>query len=175
MKAKEVFELLKGNGAYRLESCGWQGDIESAFEQVTKVIGFHFVTVLDGVRAWESGVWSGYMAGFIVQASSGKVVGFFATDYFFDQEDDSWHRYTYIAGIEPVRAKIVVKVGFGKKMGEPPREYSYWDTEKTEEEIELPVLPKELAKRLLEEMRKATYVRFLSNGKPIVFPEVSME
>jgi hypothetical protein len=163
MRAEELYSLLQKFGT-RLEGASLLG-FES-YERTQTLKNIVQVTVLEDVK-YREGVWKNYYAGVLV-AEDGSVVGVYATSYY---RDDPWGysaSTTYVASLKPLKVKLVELHGASVEVHDPPSKRREWRERRVEREIEVPTLPPELAKKLVEEMRNSTYVKYIRLGEKLV-------
>jgi hypothetical protein len=170
MKAEELYEILK---KYGIELKSRSLFSFESYEKSALLRGAKWITVSYTVNC--KGVWRNYYAGFVVD-SNGNVVGVYATYYFRDEEWNYTSSTTYVASlVGALKTKIVERAGGSVRIGEPPNEYTAWKEDVSEREVEIPALPPELAKKLVEEMRSSTYAKYVwidGQRKEIKWPEL---
>jgi len=146
-RAREMYEMLKGIGM-RLESEELLGFDAYARSQFFRDV--QWVTIFEKIH-YEEGIWLCYYAGVLV-AEDGSVIAVFASRYY---RDDPWS-YTastdYVAAVEPIKVKFVEKRGASVEVRDPPSKWREWREGVKEKEVELPVLPRDVAKKIMEEL-----------------------
>jgi len=162
MKAEEVYDLLKNVGI-ELKSVSSLG-FES-YERAQTIKRVEKVTIFETVKCRE-GIWTNFYAGVLVDAEDGSIIGVYATYYY---RDDPWSysaSKTYVAAIKPLKVRLLERYGESVKVRDlhPPSTWREWREREQVKEVEMPVLPLELAKRLIEEMRSSTYVKYVWDG-----------
>jgi hypothetical protein len=163
MKAEEVYDVLKNVGI-ELKSVSSLGFESYERAQTIKV---EKVTIFETVKCRE-GIWSNFYAGVLVDVEDGSVIGVYATYYY---RDDPWNysaSKTYVAAVKPLKVRLVERYGESVEVRDPPSKWREWREKSYEKEVELPVLPPELAKRIIEEMRNSTYVKYIRLGEKLV-------
>ena len=172
MKAKEVFEVLKGIGV-ELKAKSLIGFESYERAHILKEAKC-WVTVFEDVRCRE-GIWAGYYAGFVTD-ENGEVFAVFASYHYRDDEWNYTSSVTYVAALTgALRTKVVERAGGSARVGNPPHEYVTWREEVNEGEVEIPALPRETAKKLVEDMRSSTYAKYVwidGQWKEIKWPEL---
>jgi len=169
MQAKEVFEMLEKIGV-ELRSRSLLGFESYRYTEILREAR-QWVTVFEDINCKE-GIWRNYYAGFVTD-ENGEVFAVFASRYYRDDEWNYTSSTTYIAVVAGARAtKVVERAGGSARVGNPP--HVTWREEVNEREIEIPTLPAETARKLIEEMR-STYVRYVwidGQWKEIKWPEL---
>ena len=162
MKAEEVFEILRNIGMElkRVSSLGFE-----SYERAQTITHVENVTIFESVK-YREGIWTNFYAGVLVNAEDGSVIGVYATYYY---RDDPWSysaAKTYVAAIKPLKVKLIERRGASVEVRDlhPPSRWKEWREERRAKEVELPLLPPELAKRIIEEMRRSTYVKYIRVG-----------
>jgi hypothetical protein len=171
MKAKDIFELFEKKGLKLETERQWGYD---GYRSRTDISNAIYVSVLNTVKLSESGIYSGYDIGFVAD-KDGHVFALYASWIY--QDDGSrmreYHSVTYVVGIKPMKVRLYHYFGAYEVIGEPPLERKAWKESTSSEMVDLPTLEPELAKKFLDAMRKSIDFSKLSNGKPIVFPDLS--
>jgi len=170
MDPKEIYDSLASMGALSLESI----ELDGVFKHKEVIKGLIESMILDDIK-YTLEDRHGYYAG-VLADQDGHPVAVYAT---WLLENPMWGLYrthTYVASLKPTKVVVAERDASLVTIGDFPAGLTYWHEEGTRRLVDLPVLPRGLANKILYTMQKEIpYGTILLNFKDLVLPQIKPE